>query len=159
MNARSALRAAAIAFSLALARGPAVAQTPSPAAVAPQPSASVPGANEIYDRARAAAKARTLPPYLSYDTHATFERKGKIKAEHLRVVLRTADGKSYVTPVPDSPRDRIDTAPRVEDRPPYNLSPFNTFGLIERSRARSPRSMTRPGRLPPRRANRRSSEA
>jgi hypothetical protein len=113
----------------------------SPAAASP---AVVLDANEIYDRARAAAYAGKLPPFLSYETHATFARKGKIKAEHFRVVLRTADGKSYVTPVPDSPRDRLDTTPRVQDKPPY-LSPFNTFGLIERKAGEKPSLYEAPG--------------
>jgi hypothetical protein len=124
-------------------------QTQTPQAPPSQPSpAAAPAvaldANEIYDRARAAAYAGRLPPFLSYETHATFARKGKVKAEHFRVVLRTADRKSYVTPVPDSPRDRLDTTPRVQDAPPY-LSPFNTFGLIERKAGEKPSLYETPG--------------
>jgi hypothetical protein len=136
-SARVAARVSLVAFTasaalLAVAPSAAPAQAPAAQTQAPQASpAVVPDANAIYDRARAAANAGRLPPFLSYETDATFARKGKIKAERYRVVLRTADGKSYVTPVPDSPRDRLDTRPRVQDAPPY-LSPFNTFGLIER---------------------------
>jgi hypothetical protein len=147
--AASALRRTCAAFTasaalLAVTTSAASAQTPArPAAPAAAP-AILPDANEIYDRARAAASAGRLPPFLSYDTLATFARKGKIKAERYRVVLRTADGKSYVTPVPDSARDRLDTTPRVQDAPPY-LSPFNTFGLIDRKAGESPSLYDAPG--------------
>jgi hypothetical protein len=137
MSARGFLRAAALAFLTVATASAGFSQTPGPAAGAPD-------ANEIYDRARAAANARTLPPYLSYVTHATFERKGKIKAEHYRVVLRTSDGAAYVTPLADSPRDRIDVRPRADARPPY-LSPFNTFGLIDAKAGAKPSLYEAPG--------------
>jgi hypothetical protein len=123
-------RATVLAFLFAAFAAPGFAQTPSP----PPEELT---ANDIYDRTRATANARTLPPYISYTTHATFERKGKMKAEHYHTVVRTSDGKSYVTPLPDSPRDRIDTTPRIDDRPPY-LSLFTTFGLIRRSPGEKP---------------------
>lgn len=119
-------------------------QTPAPQGLPAASAAPTLDANEIYDRARAAAYAARLPAFLSYETHATFARKGKIKAEHFRVVMRTADAKSYVTPLPDSPRDRLDTTPRVQDAPPY-LSPFNTFGLIERKAGEKPSRYEAPG--------------
>jgi hypothetical protein len=86
-------------------------------------------ADAIFDRARAAVAARPLPPYIAYTTYAAFLRKGHTKAEHLRVVLRTSDGHAYVTPVPDSPADRIDTTPYVAVKPPY-FWPTTTFGLV-----------------------------
>jgi hypothetical protein len=138
MTGRAVPRAAALAFSIFFTSvHPNPAAADDPLAQTPASSATALTANEIYDRARAAARASTLPPYLVYETHATFERKGKVKAEHYRVVLRTSDNKCYVTPLADSPRDRIDTAPRVDERPPY-LSPFNTFGLIERRAGERP---------------------
>lgn len=126
-----------LALALAACAAAAGAQTPGPA---PQP----PDANEIYDRARAAANAWTRPPFIAYSTLATFERKGRIKAERYRVVVRTSDGKSYVTPVADSPRDRIDTTPRVDEKPPY-LSLFKTFGLADPPDAEKPASFEAPG--------------
>ncbi len=149
-SARVAARVSLVAFTASaalLAVAPSAASAQAQAAQTPAPQASpavVPDANAIYDRARAAANAGRLPPFLSYETDATFARKGKIKAEHYRVVLRSADGKSYVTPVPDSPRDRLDTRPRVQDAPPY-LSPFNTFGLIERKAGEKPSLEESPG--------------
>jgi hypothetical protein len=141
MSVATVLRVSAIAFMasaslLAVVPSAAWAQTQAPRAPQASPAAA-PDANEIYDRARAAANAARLPAFLSYDSLATFARKGKVKAERYRVVLRSADGKSYVTPVPDSPRDRLDTRPRVQDAPPY-LSPYNTFGLIERKAGEQP---------------------
>ena len=60
-------------------------------------------ADAIFLRARAAAEARVLPPFLEYTTYAAFVRRGHIDAEHYHVIVRTSDGMTYVTPVPDSP--------------------------------------------------------
>jgi hypothetical protein len=90
-------------------------------------------ADAIFVRARSVAEARVLPPYLEYTTYAAFVRKGHIDAEHFHVIVRTADGMSYVTPVPDSPADRIDTKPYVQAAPPY-FWPATTFGLAREQR-------------------------
>jgi len=94
----------------------------------PAGAQSTPDADAIFARARSVAEARTLPPYLEYTTYAAFVRKGHVDAEHYHVIVRTADGTSYVTPVPDSPADRIDTTPYVQKAPPY-FWPATTFGL------------------------------
>lgn len=91
-------------------------------------TAAAPSPNQIYDRARAAVAARTLPRYLAYTATAAFARKGKTQVEHLRVVLRTADGRAYVTPLRDSARDRIDVTPYAAPKPPY-FWPATTFGF------------------------------
>jgi hypothetical protein len=85
-------------------------------------------ADAIFLRARAAAEARVLPPFLEYTTYAAFVRRGHIDAEHYHVIVRTSDGMTYVTPVPDSPADRLDTKPYVQKSPPY-FWPATTFGL------------------------------
>ncbi|MGB8267979.1 MAG: hypothetical protein WCE44_16780 [Candidatus Velthaea sp.] len=102
----------------------AIAVSVSPVA-AQQPALD---AQEIFARARSTAEARKLPPFLEYTTYAAFIRKGHVVAEHLHVVVRTADGVTFVTPVPDSPSDRISTAPYVQKAPPY-FWPATTFGL------------------------------
>jgi len=87
----------------------------------------------IFARARTVAEARVLPPYLEYTTYAAFVRKGHIDAEHYHVIVRTADGVSNVTPVPDSPADHIDTKSYVQKSPPY-FWPATTFGLARDQR-------------------------
>jgi hypothetical protein len=84
----------------------------------------------IFDRVRARVAARVLPPFIAYTEYAAFERRGKRQAQRSRIVIRTADGKANITPVPDSPRDRIDTRPRV-DRP--IVYPTTSFGLVKRN--------------------------
>ncbi len=103
--------------------------------LAPTPTAAQPAldADAIFARARAVAEARVLPPYLEYTTYAAFERKGHIDAEHYHVIVRTSDGASYVTPVPDSPADRIATKSYVQPAPPY-FWPATTFGLAREQR-------------------------
>lgn len=93
-------------------------------------------ATAIYDRARATVAARTIPPFIAYTQYAAFERRGKIRAEHARVVLRMSDGKANITPIPDSPRDRIDTRPTVQDRP--LVYPTTSFGLVKRRSGEAP---------------------
>jgi hypothetical protein len=104
-------------------------------AVAVRPSCAQPAldADAIFAHARAVAEARVLPPYLEYTTYAAFVRKNHIDAEHYHVIVRTADGMSFVTPVPDSPSDRIDTKPYVQRAPPY-FWPATTFGLAREQR-------------------------
>jgi len=87
----------------------------------------------IFARARTVAEARVLPPYLEYTTYAAFVRKGHVDAEHYHVIVRTADGVSNVTPVPDSPADHIDTKSYVQKSPPY-FWPATTFGLARQQR-------------------------
>jgi hypothetical protein len=96
-------------------------------------SAQALDADAIFARARSVAEARVLPPYLEYTTYAAFVRKGHVDAEHFHVILRTSDGMSYVTPVPDSPADRINTKPYVQKSPPY-FWPATTFGLAREQR-------------------------
>jgi hypothetical protein len=93
-------------------------------------------ADDIFARARAVAAQRTLPPYLQYRLDGAFEHRGKIERTHFRVTLRTSDGKAYVEPLQDSPRDRLDTTPYVADGPPY-VWPARTFGLIPPTHAGS----------------------
>jgi hypothetical protein len=104
-------------------------------AIAPKPVCAQPAldADAIFTRARTVAEARVLPPYLEYTTSAAFVRKGHIDAEHYHVIVRTSDGMAYVTPVPDSPADRIDTKSYVQKAPPY-FWPATTFGLAREQR-------------------------
>jgi hypothetical protein len=107
-----------------------------------------PSAVEIFDRTRAAVAARTIPPYIAYTQYAAFVRRGKIRAERSRVVLRMADGKANITAIPDSARDRVDTQPVVKDRP--LVYPTTTFGLVKRRSGEQPsayesRSTPQPG--------------
>jgi hypothetical protein len=118
------------------ARSTAPAMTPAPAtdepAAAPTPASfgsAAPEALEIFDRTRARVAARVLPPFIAYTEYAAFMRHGKIRAQHDRVILRTADGRADITPVPDSAQDRIDGKPSV-DRPIVN--PTTSFGLVKR---------------------------
>lgn len=107
-------------------------------------SADTPSPNQIFERARAAASARTLPPFLAYTTNAAFDRKGKTKTERLRVILRTADGKAFVTPLAESAKDRIDTTPYVAAKPPYSW-PSSTFGLAKPRALEAPSIYESPG--------------
>jgi hypothetical protein len=120
-------RLAALVFvgCTALAPRAAQSQTASPPAEPPPLDATA-----IYDRARATVAARSTPPFIAYTQYAAFIRHGKVQAEHARIVLRMADGRAYVTPVPDSPSDRIDTRPVVRDRP--LVYPTTSFGLVKR---------------------------
>jgi len=102
----------------------ALAQTPAPDTTA----------LEIYDKARAHVAARVLPPYIAYTTFAAIYRKGKTNATHQRIVLRTSDGHAYITPIPDSARDRIDTTPRASKRVD-EIWPVSTFGFVPRKKA------------------------
>jgi hypothetical protein len=118
---------------------PATAQTaePSPlSGVSASPALAPLDALAIYDRARATVAARTLPPFIAYTEYAAFIRHGKVQAQHDRIVIRTADGKVNDTPIPDSPRDRIDTTPAVKDRP--LVYPTTTFGLVKRRAGEQP---------------------
>ncbi len=87
-------------------------------------------ADELFARARAKARARIahLPPYVEYRLDANFARKGKNNRQHFRYVIRTSDGKQFEEHVPDSPSDRIDTTPNVNDGSRI-FSPFTTFDL------------------------------
>jgi hypothetical protein len=90
----------------------------------------------IYDRARATVAARTIPPFIAYSQYAAFMRHGRVRAERARVVLRMADGRANITPIPDSPGDRLDTHPTVADRP--LVYPTTTFGLVKRRTGEAP---------------------
>jgi hypothetical protein len=90
----------------------------------------------ILDRTRVTVAARKLPPFVAYTEYAAFERHGKIKARRARVVVRMADGRANITPLADSPRDRIDTQPTVKDRP--LVYPTTTFGLVKRNNGERP---------------------
>ena len=94
------------------------------------PPAAPPSAIEIFDRTRGVVAARTIPPYVAYTQYVAFIRRGKVRAERSRVVLRMADGKANITAIPDSPRDRVDPQPAVKDRP--LVYPTTTFGLVKR---------------------------
>lgn len=109
---------------------PAGAQSPAPA------DGSALDAVAIYDRTRATVATRVVPPFIAYSQYAAFERHGKVQAEHDRIVIRTSDGKVNDTPIPDSPRDRIDTTPVVKDRP--LVYPTTTFGLVKRRAGEGP---------------------
>jgi len=111
------------------------------------PATQAPSADEIFTRARAVAKQRTLPPYLQYRLDGAFEHRGKVDRTHFRVTLRTADGKAYVEPLQDSPRDRIDTTPYVAGGPPY-VWPARTFGLIPPTHAATDASSVFEGAAP-----------
>lgn len=84
----------------------------------------VPPATEIFDRAQQAAAARPQPAYIEYTQYAAFIRRGRTRTQTDRIILRTADGKTNVTPL-----DRSEHA-RVDDRP--LVFPTSTFGLVER---------------------------
>jgi hypothetical protein len=105
---------AALVF-LALATGSSIVEAqPAP-----------PPASEIFDRARAAVQARPLPPYIAYTQFVSLERHGRSRAQNERVVVRSADGATYVTSL-DDPR----AAAHVEPRP--LVFPTSTFGLVQR---------------------------
>jgi len=91
---------------------------------------------EIFDRTRMTVGARTIPPYIVYTQYAAFIRRGKVRAERSRVVLRMADGKANVTALPNSPSDRVDPRPVVKDRP--LVYPTTTFGLVKRRSGEQP---------------------
>ncbi len=93
-------------------------------------SPAVASADEIYDRARQTVAARSVPPFIAYTESTTFVSHGKARAQHERIILRTADGKVNVTRLPDSPADRVDTTPAIKDRP--LVYPTTTFGLVRR---------------------------
>jgi hypothetical protein len=114
-----------------------------------QPDGAALDAVAIYERARATVSARIIPPFIAYTQYAAFERRGKIEAQHDRIVIRTADGKVNDTPMADSPADRIDTRPLVRDRP--LVYPTTTFGLVKRRAGEGPsvyESRSTPAPLP-----------
>jgi len=113
----------------------------SPAGAQPRVSAPL-DATTIYDRSRATVAARTIPPFIAYTQYAAFERHGKVQAERDRIVIRMSDGKTNITPIPDSPRDRIDTRPTVKDRP--LVYPTTTFGLVRRRSGEAPSAYEAP---------------
>jgi hypothetical protein len=114
--------------------GAAPAQTSAPLAPAAQPPALE--AAVILDRARAQVAARKIPPYIAYTQYAALARHGRTRAEQARIVLRTADGKVNSTPLPDSPNDRVDATPTVDDRP--LVFPTTTFGFARRGPGEAP---------------------
>jgi hypothetical protein len=83
----------------------------------------------IFDRARTTVAARRIPPFIAYTQYAAFTRRGKLQAQRAHVVVRMADGKANITPIPDSPADQLDARPIVRDRP--LVSPTTTFGLVK----------------------------
>ena len=95
---------------------------------APSPPPA-PAAQELWDRARAAAIGRfeRIPPFVAYIMDGTFERMGKVKAFHYRYVLRTRDGRENVVQLPDSPRDKVDGRMHTDDA--SLVSPFTVFDL------------------------------
>jgi hypothetical protein len=105
----------------------------APPARADVPS-TTPSADELFALARKAAIARIahLPPYVSYKLDAQFARKGKTTVSHYLFVVRTSDGKEFAQPLKDSPADRVDTTPSVEDGAKI-FSPFTVFDLRPRA--------------------------
>jgi hypothetical protein len=115
---------------------PAAAQTAAP-----------PDALAIYDRTRETVARRVVPPYIAYTDYAAFARHGRIHAQHARVIIRMSDGKTNVTPIPDSPQDRLDTRPSVRDRP--LVYPTTTFGLVKRRTGEAPSAYESASTPPP----------
>ena len=91
-----------------------------------EPAAAQPlSATDIFDRAEQAAAGRARPDFIEYTQYAAFIRRGRVRAQTDRIILRTADGKTNVTPA-----DGSNAETHVDDRP--LVFPTSTFGLVER---------------------------
>lgn len=81
-------------------------------------------ATEIFDHAQQVAAARRQPAYIEYIQYAAFVRRGRTRNRTDRIILRTADGKTNVTPL-----DGSGAKVHVDDRP--LVFPTSTFGLVD----------------------------
>jgi hypothetical protein len=102
---RLALALCTLAFcALASAAAAAADVPPSQAAATPEgaPSPAAPPALEIYSRARAAWRRRSIPPVTRYKITAVYEASGKLFREDFHCVYRERNGRltAFNVPVP-----------------------------------------------------------
>jgi hypothetical protein len=107
---------------------------PTNAPAVPSPDAPPLSATDIYDRTRAVVNARTTPAFVVCHEDESFARKGRVQTTHDDFIFRTADGQANLTPIPDSPRDKIDVTPQVTT----GLYPLTVFGLVKRKPGEKP---------------------